>query len=486
MGDTIEQIRPSFNGSLHVECRNERITSDGGVVLLRELDELVGLSNWLAARLTDPRDPDKLVHPLVELIRTRLYMMMQGKIDQDDADTLRDDPALRLAVSERRGVAPLQAAAVDEEGRKREPEGLASQPTLSRLQRVLSDLDSRRLLRDALSEFSVRRILAANGGRKHQSLGIDVDSIPIDVYGNQPGAAYNGHYEAKIYHPLMASVAETGDILDVQLRKGNVHTADDSLDFILAILDKMKEACLSAFLRIDAGFPEDTLLSAVEERGVRYVARIKNNPALDRMAEPFTKRPVGRPTTEPRIWFHELTYRAKAWTRARRVVLVVQEKPGELFPHHFWLLTNCSKKRKPGDVLLEMYRERGTAEGHQGEFKDVLAPALSSSPRGKMTYRGKFPRRRTRPVDSFALNEATLLLNALAYNLAHTGRVLLEKATGIGWSLKRFRERALLAAARITTHGGRITMVISTIARKVWQSLWPELTRVLLATRLAH
>lgn len=482
MTDAAQEIRPTFNGSLHVECRDDRLTSDGGVVLLREIDDLAGLCEWLASKLRDPRDPDKLVHPLVELLRTRLYMLVQGRRDQDDADVLRDDPALRVAVSERRGVAPLQAAAVGELGQKLEPEGLASQPTLSRLTSWLSDAESRRVLRDALCVFSVRRILAANGGRKHQSLGIDVDSIPIDVYGEQPGSAYNGYYEARIYHPLMASVAETGDILDVVLRKGNVHTADDSLDFILAIIDKMKEACLSAFLRIDAGFPEDKLLSAVEGRGNRYVARIKSNAVLDRMAEPYNKRPAGRPTKELRIWFYEMTYKAVEWSRARRVVLVVQEKPGELYLHHFWLLTNCSRKRKPGAVLLEMYRERGTAEGHQGEFKDVLAPALSSSPRWKWTYRGKIPSRRTRPVDSFAQNEATLLMNALAYNLAHAGRVLLEKATGVGWSLKRFRERALLVAAKITTHGNRITMVITGIARKVWQRLWPKLTRAHLAT----
>jgi hypothetical protein len=479
--DSLPEIRPTFNGSLHVECREDRITSDGGAVLLREIEEAAGLCEWMAERLVDPRDPDKLVHPLVELLRTRLYMLVQGRRDQDDADVLRDDPAFRLAVSERRGVAPLQAAAVDENGQKREPEGLASQPTLSRLQTLLSRADSLQVLRDALCEFSVRRILAANGGRKHRSLGIDVDSIPIEVYGQQPGSAYNGHYEARVYHPLMASVAETGDILDVLLREGNVHTANDSLDFILAILDKMKEACLSAFLRIDAGFPEDKLLSAVEGRGARYVARIKNNAVLNRMAEPFNKRPAGRPPKELRIWFYEMTYKAEEWSRARRVVLVVQEKPGELYLHHFWLLTNCSRKRKPGAVLLEMYRERGTAEGHQGEFKDVLAPALSSSPRWKMTYRGQPPSRRTRPVDSFAQNEATLLMNALAYNLAHAGRVMLEKATGQGWSLRRFRERALLVAARITTHGNRITMVITGIARKVWQALWPKLTRASLA-----
>ena len=89
MGDRVNEIRPAFNGSLHVEFRDDRITSDGGAVLVREIDELAGLSEWLAARLRDPRRPDKIVHPLVELLRTRLYMLVQGRRDQDDADTLR-------------------------------------------------------------------------------------------------------------------------------------------------------------------------------------------------------------------------------------------------------------------------------------------------------------------------------------------------------------------------------------------------------------
>lgn len=478
MGDSVGDIRPTFNGSLHVECREDRMTAEGGVVLLREIDDLAGLTAWLAEKLHDPRDPEKLVHPIVELLRTRLYLLAQGRRDQDDADTLRDDPALRLAVSMRRGVAPLQPARVDELGRRGEPEGLASQPTLSRLNQILSDPESRRVLREALCKFAVQRILATNGGRKHKTLGIDVDSFPIEAYGAQPGSAYNGHYEARIFHPLMASVAETGDILDLVLRRGNVHTADDSLDFILAILDKMKEACQSAFLRIDAGFPEDELLSAVEKRGVRYVARIKNNAVLNRMAEEYKKRPPGRPTKELRVWFYEKMYRAKEWSKPRRVVLVVQEKAGELFLHHFWLITNCKKHRKSGEQLLAMYRERGTAEGHQGEFKDVLAPALSSTQRWKMKYRGQPPAKRSQPVDAFAHNEVTLLLNALAYNLVHTGRALAAAVTGTGWSLERFRERALLAAARITTGGRTIAMVVGGIAGKVWQKLWPRLGRV--------
>jgi hypothetical protein len=480
---SIRDFCPTFNGSLHVEFRDDRLSTDAGVVLLRELDDLGQLTEWLAAKLHDPRDPDRVVHPAVELLRTRLYLLAQGKKDEDDADTLRDDAAFRLAVSSRRGVAPLQTASVDEFGRKREPEGLASQPTLSRLQRWLSVDENRRLLRDALAEFAVRRILRENGGRKHQRLGIDVDSLPVEVYGQQPGSAYNGHYGQRIYHPLVASVAETGDLLDVVLREGNVGTAHESLDFILAILEKMQEAALTVFLRVDAGFPEDNLLSALERRNTRYVAREKNNPVLDRMAEPYVSRPTGRPgTRNPRIWFHEMMYRAKKWSRARRVVLVVQERPGELHLHHFWLLTNWTKKRKSGEALLEMYRERGTAEGHQGELMDVLDPTLSSSPRQKMTYRGRRPRRHTPEGDAFAQNAAAFLLNALAYELVHSGRALLAKVTREGWSLKRVRERALCIGARITTHSGQITMVISRIGQEAWQCLRSALPELKQAT----
>lgn len=98
--------------------------------------------------------------------------------------------------------------------------------------------------------------------------------------------------------------------------------------------------CQVASVRIDAGFPEDELLSALEARGVGYVARIKNNAVLDKMADPFLVRPPGRPPEEPRTWFHEMSYRAEGWSRERRVVLVVLERPDELFLDYFWLLTN--------------------------------------------------------------------------------------------------------------------------------------------------
>jgi hypothetical protein len=216
---------------------------------------------------------------------------------------------------------------------------------------------------------------------------VDVDSLPIDVHGHQPGSEYNGHYHSRIYHPIVASLAETGDLVDLRLREGNVHSAEGALEFVLSVVERVeKKLCQVASVRMDAGFPEEKLLAGLEARGTPYVARVRNNAVLDRMAEPYLVRPVGRPPTEPRTWFHEMSYQAESWSRPRRVALVVMERQGELFLHHFWLITNWTEKQMGAEALLEFYRERGTADGYYGELRSALDPALSSSPRQKSHY----------------------------------------------------------------------------------------------------
>lgn len=236
--------------------------------------------------------------------------------------------------------------------------------------------------------------------------------------------------------------------------------------------------CQIVSVRIDAGFPEENLLGALEERGTGYVSRVRGNKVLDRLAEPYLRRPVGRPPVEPRMWLHNLTYRAEPWSRSRRMVLVVQERSDELFLHHFWLITNWSEEEMPACELLELYRERGSAESYMGELKSVLEPALSSSPRPKSHYRGCEPHRRSVPCDAFAHNEVRLLLNMLAYNVCHAIRVLLEKATRQGWSLRRLRERVLKTAGRVLLHGRYVTVVIGGAGGASWASLLAWLDRL--------
>lgn len=460
MGERIAVCTPTFNGSVRIEGRDERLTSDAGALLLREGLERLGIIPWLTGRLRDPRDARHVKHSLGDLLRTTILLQGQGWHDHDDADSLRGDVALNVAAVAGVGVLPV--------GHE-----LASQPTLSRLTGMLSTEFNRQVLREGLVVMAGRglRLLC---GKKLEHVVVDVDSLPVRVEGSQPGSAHNGHYHARIYHPLVASVAETGDLLDLCLREGNVHTADGALDFILPLLDLVeREMCVKASVRIDAGFPEETLLSGLEGRGTDYVARMKGNAVLQRLAQPYvdgcvrTDRDGGL-----RTCFFEAAYCAGTWSRERRVVLVVQEKEGHVIPHHFWLVTSWSPEQVSGYDLLGIYRQRGSAEGLMGEFMDVVSPMLSSTPRPKSHHRGKIPERRKPSVDGFAVNEARLLVAAMAYNAMHVTRMVIEKQTGTGWSLGRVREQLLKVGARILTHGRRIIVVISGTAVGLWQEVW--------------
>jgi hypothetical protein len=482
MGEDLGTIRTNFNGSLRIESRPERLTGEAGALLTREIMERSGLIRWLAQRLQDTRKPELITHPLSELVMTTLLLLVQGWRDRDDADPLREDPLLRIATSERRGISPLSA-------RPREPgvplnknpdipDGLASQPTLSRLVRMLSTEPDRAVLRQSLFEGAASRLGAGRKGQKLQQITLDLDSIPIEVFGQQPGSQYNGHYHARIYHPLVCSIGETGDMLDAKLRPGSVHTAQGDLDMLLPLIEQAdKRLAKVVAVRVDAGFPDEPFLFGLENIWVPYVARVKNNPVLDRMAAPYLKRSPGRPSTEPRERFYEMSYQAESWSRSRRVVLVVIERAGELIPDHFWLITSWTAAQRDGATLLQMYRQRGTAEGHQGELKSVLEPALSSSPRPKRSYRGQTPKKRYPSGNSFAHNEVLLLLNLVAYNLMHVARTMLESHTKQGWSLKRLRERVLRLPARVLIHGRRAVVVIGQAAAGLWQGLWNKLMR---------
>ena len=225
-------------------------------------------------------------------------------------------------------------------------------------------------------------------------------------------------------------------------------------------------------------------MAALEARGTHYVARVRNNAVLKRLAPPavdalaWEALLAGRPYEgdEPRTWVCEAAepYRAGSWSRTRRVVQVLVEEPGELFPRTFWLLTSLSADQVTGEELLAMYRQRGKAEGHMGELMSVVNPALSSSPRPKRHYRGRPVENPGPGIDAFACNEARLLLAVFGYQIMHAQRAVLERATGTGWSLRRLLERVLRAPARFTVSGRRIAMIASAASRH-WHLLVRQL-----------
>ena len=101
-------FEPEFNRAIKVQTTDERITSDAGLLLLREADHRLGLTEHLAAQLVDPRRQDRIRYELVELLRERLYGLAMGYSTQDDADRLAHDPAMKLAAWNRPGEATLK------------------------------------------------------------------------------------------------------------------------------------------------------------------------------------------------------------------------------------------------------------------------------------------------------------------------------------------------------------------------------------------
>ena len=472
MGEKTSTLFPiTFNPSLTVETRPERLSSDGGTIILREIDQRLQITYNLAKNLHDPRDPNTIIHPLIELLRTRLYLIIQGWKDADDADKLRNDPALLTAISARKGQAPLKP----ETAPANTPNALASQPTLSRLTDILSDPHNRKTLRKSLVK-AARASIRARRFHRYQRFTIDIDSFPVQVYGHQEGSKYNGYYKYTCYHILVATLAETGDILDIQLREGNVSSAHQIDRFLFPLIDEVEGTIgLAASVRGDAAMPSRDLLDDLEKRSTGYCFRIKSNAVLERLAKPYLDNiPPHQPESQCE-WTAELSYQANTWSHPRRIVMViVEQKQMDLFEpfNHFFLLTDWTEEQISGSDLLDYYRQRGTMERWIGEFKDVLEPSLSCSSRPRKTVE------HTTKRDDFACNEALLLLYALAYNLLNTVRRLMEKATREGWSLRRVREQVLKAAVHFTLHARRIWAWVARPTAELWTLLGRQIIRL--------
>lgn len=450
---------PQFNRSLRLRSRDDRLTSDAGVLLLREVDERLGLTASLGERLHDPRNEASVRYSLAELIRERTYAFAQGYSAADDCDRVAHDPAFRMAVTEGKGAGPLD-------------ERLASQPTHSRLLQVLAGDENRAVLDEALSDCTAKHQRVSSKAIPERAT-IDVDGFPIEVHGRQEGAAYSGYYGKTVYSPLVASFAPEGGydgeqlgdgFIGVMLRRGNAAPHEDALGFIRKVHGRSAKRAKIVDVRIDAGFTVGAVLDGLSDDGIRFLGRLKTNTALDGLARAHVTRPVGRPPAEGYEYTVELgMYKARPWRHEQRLVLCVVDKPdpktGQLYlaPHAFFLVTSWPEDEMSGDELLEHYRDRGTFEDRLSEVASAIAPRLSSP--------------------SLASNETTLLLGLLAFNLANIIRSELEAIGPQGWDLRRVQNTILKAGARFIVSGRRVIVDVARAVVPLWEALLARIVR---------
>ena len=195
-----------FDRFLRVDFQGSRVTSDGGLILVRELDERLGLGKLIDEHLTDSRQGSNRKFPLADLLRQSVYSRLAGYEDLNDAIRVSADPTFRLIGSKKnwdRGGAPTSRR------QSLEAELLANEENLLGLMAV-----NRELVAQAQAQDESERVV------------LDMDSTESPVHGQQEGSAYNGHFESTCYHPLLL-FNQHGDCLAAKLRPGNVPSAED-------------------------------------------------------------------------------------------------------------------------------------------------------------------------------------------------------------------------------------------------------------------
>ena len=409
MGESQKQaFQLSFNRFLRVAFQGSRVTSNGGLILVRELDERLGFGKLVEQHLTDPRANNARLS-FADLLRQSVYSRLAGYEDVNDAEQLSRYPTFRLIDSEKiwdRG------AALPSRLQTFETELLAEEENFAGLARV-----NRELIGNAEAIDSPYRTV------------LDMDSTEIPVCGEQEQSAYNGHFESMCYHPLLLFNRD-GDCLAAKLRPGNVHSAEDWEELLLPEIERQQRMGKEVALRADAAFAKPEVYEALEERGVKYAIRIPSNDNLERDIAELVPRPVGRPSKKPLVEYKGFLYQAAGWKTARRVVAKVEHHLGELYPRVGFIVTNLTL---PSRAVVRFYNKRGTAEQWIKEGKQAVKMTRLSCHR-------------------FRSNEVRLWLSVIAYNLGNLWRRLVLPQRIGNWSLTSLQQRLVKTGGRLVKH----------------------------------
>lgn len=403
-----------FNKSLKINFDGGDLTNDAGLLLYKEFDAKVGLSNLISS-VTLNDSVNHHVHTNDSVIMQKIYQHVAGYHADDHADTLRYDPALTTILDK---------------------EALASQPTMSRVNQLF-DNDVMKQLQQVNETLNERYQLIA----PPENIILDLDSTNSATYGNQHGSAYNTHYGENGYHPMLMFDGLTGDCLQAELRAGSVYTSRQVVRFLGSTLTKyrIRTPWVTPLIRGDSGFAVPELFELAEIKEANYVIRLKSNKRLTQQAEAYLDQIPKDILESTQVFYHEFNYQAKSWTRKRRVIVKMERPADELLFRFTFIVTTLSLSP---ENIAKIYFNRGTMENFIKEGK--LGFAF-----GQMTS------------TEFERNACKLQIAILAYNL-HNGfrRLCLPKNMNTKL-IDTIRLELIKIAGKVVRSGRYITFKLS-------------------------
>ena len=275
MGEAQEGgLKLHFDGHLRLEFRGAKVTTDAGLLAVRELDDALGLTETAGEMIHDMRTGRNVRHELAGLLRQSVYARLAGYEDVNDQAALTRDPAMRAVVGKK---ALDRNAASSQTVSRFETETLAQGENIEALSAVNHDWVAR-----SISSTRAKKVI------------LDMDSSEFPVHGNQEGSAYSGHFCSKWYHPLFV-FNQFGDCEGAVLRPGNVHSSDGWRNLLEPIVSRYKDTNRKLYFRGDAAFASPNIYEYLEDKGILYAIRIPANDVLYEDIDHLTTRPVGRP-----------------------------------------------------------------------------------------------------------------------------------------------------------------------------------------------
>ena len=341
----------------------EHSSSDGGALLLKAVDEELGLSRRLAGCIEDRRQTGKIQHEIEELFRQRVFGIACGYADANDAARIGEDPIHKLLA----GRDPVAG------------EALASQPTLSRFENRVRRGDLFRM-GEALADLVIDRHRRRLRG-KARRITIDMDPTDDPTHGQQELAFYNSHYQGWCYLPMVANVSfgEESEqyLVAAVLRPGNAHGSKGAVAILRRLVAKLRAAFPKARLRVrlDGGFATPEIFDFLEDEGLEYLVAMAKNQRLEPQGARLLARAraQAKRTGKSTAYFGETRYAARKWKRGKRrviykaeVVCLAGRSPRDNLR---FVVTNLP--HRPESVYA-LYRQRGDDENRIKELHHGL------------------------------------------------------------------------------------------------------------------
>lgn len=417
-------VRADFEGGA--------MSSDFGALLLRGADHQTGLVDRLARAIRDRRHASYIEHSLDDLLRQRIIQAACGYADGNDANTLRRDPAFKLAV----GRAPLDT-----------DNDLASGPTFSRLENAMSRSDIYRLARAFVEAF------IASYAVPPAAMVLDMDHSEDRTHGQQELAFYNHHYGSHCYLPLFLFEGLSGKLITAVLRPSRRPTGRENAAIIGRVLRRLRQIWPETHivLRGDAHFANPELMALCEgDDRTDFLFGLAGNRALTPKAEPLLARArirhaqrgeqarrLGQVAPSATRLYEEVDYQAGSWPRAYRVVLKAEVMSLGDNPR---FVVSSLQAPTPELLYRDLYCARGQDENFIKAVKNDLASDRTSD-------------------HGFLANHLRLFYACAAYDLIHSLRdntlchTELAKAQPMTLILKLFK-----LAVRICQYKDRIKL----------------------------